>query len=539
MATLNAKPSSYILLKGGTLLIHGQNNRVVPRVADLLIQDDRIHSIEDHIDPPEGAKIIDCQGAIVSPGFIDSHRHLWQSQQKGLHADHGLAQYYASGNLASSHYAPDDIFWGVLGSAMESVDSGTTTVVDHAHANYSSKHSNEAVRATISSGIRSIFCYCVHPRIISWQPHINFDEDMFPSWIMETFRGLAASQPFGPNGRVKLGFALDAMFVTDEDLRETLGEVRRLGAHLITCHDTRPGKSPAIPSAVSILHKNGLLGSDVLLSHANNITKEERAHAEGSGTKFSSTPLSELQMGHGDPVCLLPNFFSMSSIGSDSNSICTSYMPSHMAAALLDARSRKAREHSIPGMPPSIGPKVEDAYNLGTIFGAQAIGLGNEIGSLAVGKKADIVVIDGRSPAMTSVAHRNPVAAVVLHSSVREIQTVIIDGIIRKENFSLKAVDVPRSITHDADTSTGDSETVEWHDVVSALDRSRQNLDKINKEKVDQELVRKELARSIIMAMPLRGPVWRRNLMLMVHRFATWFANWRAKPSGDQGVATQ
>lgn len=89
--------SSKLLLKGGRLLVHDQNKRVVCRHADLLIHDDRIHEIGDHIQPAEGVVAIDCTDTIVSPGFIDTHRHQWQSQQKGLHADHHLLDYYYSG----------------------------------------------------------------------------------------------------------------------------------------------------------------------------------------------------------------------------------------------------------------------------------------------------------------------------------------------------------------------------------------------------------------------------------------------------------
>lgn len=92
-------PPSLILLQGGTLLIHDSNKHVVPLRSDLLIQDDCIHQIKDQIPPPNGATIINCQGAIISPGFINTHKHLWQSQQKGLHSDQILLDYYHSGML--------------------------------------------------------------------------------------------------------------------------------------------------------------------------------------------------------------------------------------------------------------------------------------------------------------------------------------------------------------------------------------------------------------------------------------------------------
>lgn len=88
---------SRILLQAGTLLIHDKDNHVIPRQSDMLITGDRIQKIEDQIQPPDGATVINCHGAIISPGFIDTHKHLWQSQQKGVHPDQIMLDYYHSG----------------------------------------------------------------------------------------------------------------------------------------------------------------------------------------------------------------------------------------------------------------------------------------------------------------------------------------------------------------------------------------------------------------------------------------------------------
>lgn len=99
----------------------------------------------------------------------------------------------------------------------------------------------QAIRATITSGIRSVFCYCVHPKVATWLPEFTLEKDWFPEWAMTTYADLAAKQPFGPNGRVRLGFAIDGAFVPAEILKNTLVKVRALGAHLITSHVTSVG----------------------------------------------------------------------------------------------------------------------------------------------------------------------------------------------------------------------------------------------------------------------------------------------------------
>ena len=81
---------------------------------------------------------------------------------------------------------------------------------------------------------------------------------------------------------------------------------------------------------------------------------------------------------------------------------------------------------------------VEKAFNLGTILGAKAVGMEQEIGSLEVGKKADVLVWDMLSPGMVCAVEHDPVAAIVMHSCPRDIEMVIVDGEVRKEKGGLK-----------------------------------------------------------------------------------------------------
>lgn len=132
--------SNSILLQGGTLLIHDEQNHVIPTVGDLLVTQSIISKIGPEIQPPPGSKVIDCKGKIISPGFIDTHRHMWQTQLKGSHANQTLIEYMPRGNAVSTLYSTDDLFYGQLAGALESIDAGTTTVVDHASCNSSPDH---------------------------------------------------------------------------------------------------------------------------------------------------------------------------------------------------------------------------------------------------------------------------------------------------------------------------------------------------------------------------------------------------------------
>lgn len=93
--------SSTLLLKGGTVLTHGADDHIKPIKADLLIEGNKIVKIAKDISIPDGAQVIDCTDKILSPGFVDTHHHVWQSALKGRHADQLVLDYSYTGKLNS------------------------------------------------------------------------------------------------------------------------------------------------------------------------------------------------------------------------------------------------------------------------------------------------------------------------------------------------------------------------------------------------------------------------------------------------------
>jgi hypothetical protein len=79
----------------------------------------------------------------------------------------------------------------------------------------------------------------VHPRVSTWQPELKLDHELRFDAEMDDFRRLAKEQPFGPNGRTRLGFAMDTMFVPPKVLKDAFNIARVHGVHMITSHVTR------------------------------------------------------------------------------------------------------------------------------------------------------------------------------------------------------------------------------------------------------------------------------------------------------------
>lgn len=88
---------SKTLLKNGTVVCHGANDVAQGIKADLLIEDDKITQIAPHISVSEGCNVIDCTNKLIAPGFIDTHRHMYNTALRGRHGNNVLPDYLVQG----------------------------------------------------------------------------------------------------------------------------------------------------------------------------------------------------------------------------------------------------------------------------------------------------------------------------------------------------------------------------------------------------------------------------------------------------------
>ena len=131
--------------------------------ADILIEDGKIVDIARSIDAPN-AEVIEAKDHIAMPGFVDAHRHMWQTQLRARMGDGTLVDYAAQiRNVFSACYDPDDVYIGILMGYLEALNAGCTTLIDHCHIMNSMEHSDRAIAAFKGSGARGVFYYGLYP----------------------------------------------------------------------------------------------------------------------------------------------------------------------------------------------------------------------------------------------------------------------------------------------------------------------------------------------------------------------------------------
>ncbi|EFQ33964.1 amidohydrolase [Colletotrichum graminicola M1.001] len=479
-----ASSMNKILLKNGVLLVHGDDGKVTPTRSDLMIEGDQITQINNNIEADTNdVKIFDCEEKIVSPGFISTHHHVWQTALKGRHVNHTLLEYFPRGNFSGSFYSLKDAFWGELGGALEAIDGGTTTVVDHSSLNIGPEFPPTMIEALTASGIRAVYCYCVPRAISSWSP-LTVHDDYASSSGLESWKSLAAKGPYG-DGRIQLGFVVDNIYQSADEMKKLYSELRAAKAKVITSHSAAGLLFGNGPSVVQLLNSHGLLGPDILISHANFPNDGDAELIAEHDVYISSTPNTELQLGW-PPVGLLPEFEAHSSLGVDCHSYGNSFMPSQMRLGLQYARTERQETLRRQGKwSRHVGPLAEQAFNLATIGGAKAIGMAGKVGQIRVGAKADLVIFDTSSPSMVPAAEEDPVAAVVFHSSERDVETVIVGGTVRKEVGKLLPVTVAGEV-HGANSLGLKDKQFAWKDIARELVESRKRLNK-KVEGIDME----------------------------------------------------
>ena len=418
-----------LLLRGGYVLSQDPDIGDIDG-GDVLLEGDTIAAVAPDIDASD-AEVIDVTGDVVIPGFVDSHRHTWETPIRGCAPNATLDDYFGivlDGFAVA--YRPEDVYIGNYMGALECINAGVTTLLDWSHIQNTPDHSDEAIRGLRESGIRSVFAYGF--------PNTSLADWWYNSSLKtpDDVRRVREQYFSSDDGLLTMALATRGPgFCEPEVVKHEWALARELDLP-ITVH-VAMGRVAGRFSMVNQLHDMDLLGPDTTYIHSCYLSDDEWKLVADSGGKISIAAQVELQMGHGYPPSLKARELDLRpSLSVDVVTTVPGDMFTEMRAVFASERVAVNAECWQADVDvPQTMLTARDVLRSATIDGAYVCGLEDRTGSLTPGKKADVVVIDGKSPNVAPIT--DPTATVVLFADVSNVDTVIINGVIHKRHGKL------------------------------------------------------------------------------------------------------
>ncbi len=398
-----------ILLRGGSVL------SMDPDVgdfdaADVLINGTTIEAVGPGLDA--SAEVLDASNMIVMPGFVDTHRHMWQGALRNILPNGLLSDYTRDITGAARRvFRPEDARVGDLVSALGAINAGVTTVLDWSHIGNSPDHTDAAISGLQEAGIRAVYAF---------GSGAGGAANTYPDDIRR----------------------LRAEWFASEDQLLTLALAGGLNAGAwALAREVGAPISVHVNGAGALLSMAGVMGPDVTYIHCVNLTEEEWRLVADSGGHVSIAAPIEMKMGHGiPPFQQALDHGIRPSLSVDVETEMPGDMFTQMRSALTLQRMQANARAGDPDQPALI--TVRDVIEFGTIAGARANALEDRIGTLSPGKEADVIML--RKDMINVLPVNNAYGAVVLGMDTSNVDTVFIRGELKKRGGQLVGVDLDR-----------------------------------------------------------------------------------------------
>lgn len=404
-----------ILLRGGWLVTMVPGSE--PCRGDLLIEDDRIAAVG-RLDDVSDAEVVDAGGRIVLPGLVDTHRHMWQTALRSIACDWTLGQYFARmrGRLGGV-FRPEDTFAGTLLGMVEALDSGITTVVDWSHNLNGPDHADAAWEALRHGGGRALFCYgATNDQALrkDVSPHTR---------DVARLRTVVGSDDAA---RVTLGMAVRGPEFSSIETCVADWALARELALPVTVHVG--GGLRGARGGVAELGARGLLGPDTTYVHCNMLSDTELNMLADSGGRASVSPEVEANMGHGpSATARLRSRGIPTGLSAD---VCTNVGGDLFGAMRVAIALQRGADHAAAlARGDTLGEvsiTAREMLAMATVEGARACGLDDRIGTLEVGKQADVLVLRADRPNLAPMS--DPIGAVVHAAGTHNVDSVYVAG---------------------------------------------------------------------------------------------------------------
>jgi cytosine/adenosine deaminase-related metal-dependent hydrolase len=416
-----------ILITGCDVLVvptEGECN--VVRDQDISISAGVIESIQPTgvLPTKDGADVVDGRGLLAAPGLVNAHTHSPMVLMRGAAEDVSVDAWFNQRVWPmESNLTPADVELGARLACAEMISSGVTAFADHYF------FPDEIAAAVESSGLRAD----VAPTYFSSQG---------PA-MLESTVGFAESWHGRADGRVTVSMGPHAPYtVSDADLRTLADHARRLGVrvhihaseHLEQTQSSlqRRGVTP-----IAVLKSTGVLDAGALIAHGCGIVEQDLPILAPHAATTAVACCPKVYLKHAlhplTPVRRLLETGVTVAAGTDG---AAGHNTLDVWEALrLIAMTQKQAERDATWM------NVSDTLRLATRGGAQALGIGDDIGALEPGRRADVILIDLKGPHCRPL--HDPRAALVYSVRASDVRTVVVDGRVLMRDRQLLTVDVP------------------------------------------------------------------------------------------------
>jgi len=371
----------------------------------------------------EATKTIDGRGKIALPGLINCHTHLSMTLFRGIAEDQPLQTWLRETIWPlEAKLQPEDVYTGALLGCLEMIKTGTTTFVDMYF------HEDKVAEAVEEAGLRAVLSQAVIET-----GNKDMDERIFRDSVdfVKRFKTRA-------DGGVIPRLGPHAVYSCSPKL---LKEVRRIatelkvGIHIHLAESlelARQIKTEHGLSEVQLLESLGFLDSDVLAAHCIHLSDQEMATLAKHGVKISYNPVANMKLAQGTPR-IHDLLAAGLTVGIGTDGPASNNNLDLLQTVKIGALLQKQHYHDPTVLPAST------ILRMATIDGARALGLEKSIGSLEVGKKADIILVNLEEPHLTPI--HDPYATIVYSASGSDVDTVIVDGEVVMEGREVKTLD--------------------------------------------------------------------------------------------------
>ncbi|KQW65080.1 hypothetical protein ASC92_05520 [Variovorax sp. Root411] len=404
------------------------------------VRNGKILAVGKSLKVPAGVERINARGAIVLPGLVETHWHMWNTLLRSMAGRTKEKGYFPLSEVLGKAFLPSDMHVGVTLAASEALHSGITTVHDWCHNTLTPAHVDSDIEALRRSGIRARFSYG-YPQGLPRDQAINLDD--LRRVKGEHFSGAS-------DGLLTLGYAARGTRYPGA-YRKEWEFAREMGLP-ISVH-ANIARAFGNVDEIEVLARDGFLDQNLQVIHALTAPPAAIEALAKAGASVSLSPHTEMRMGFGLPQT--GNFLAAGvrvTLSVDTTALSGNADMFTVMKAIENVENAQAENEF----------KLDSrrVLQMATIDGARGLGLGDRIGSLTPGKQADLIVI--RTDEINMAPLTDAAELVVHAANPSNVEVVMVDGRVLKRGGRLSLVDTAALAKDAAASLRGVKQRANW-----------------------------------------------------------------------------